>query len=522
MTPWLLAAFPVLSLWRRNFDAVSASDVPPALLAAGILGAVVWALSWLVARKKSGAVVMSVVGLACFYGFAPLAVQGAKWLPESALHPVTLGLMLGTLIGAGWWVRNRSLKLGATFLWCVALLLVAWEGAALAWEAWRFRADGARATDFSAATELAGGASANTAAGVPPDIYYIVLDGYARADVMKELYGYDNGEFLEALRQMGFHVCSQSRANYVKTLPALSAVFNMAYVQEVVPVPEDWPSSRQLLGSIQSNRVVHLLRQLGYSIHSFNTGYSLAEFSNPDYHYRSDLTWSEFHGMLLRGTPLPALLGSRADPHERHRRSLRFILDRLPEIHDGKQPRFVFAHLLAPHPPFVLGRDGEAVDPQRPFGYYDGSDYMKRDGTLQQYRHGYAEQARYVSKRVAGIVAKLLEQAGSNPPIIIIQSDHGPGSLLDWSSLYDTDLRERLGILMALHLPGYAGLELDAAFSPVNVFRLVFDLYFGTELGPLEARSYYTFQSQPYRYFDVTDPQNAREGKPAPTSRLGP
>ncbi|GAJ03090.1 unnamed protein product, partial [marine sediment metagenome] len=29
-----------------------------------------------------------------------------------------------------------------------------------------------------------------------PDIYYIILDGYTRKDVLQELYGYDNSDFL--------------------------------------------------------------------------------------------------------------------------------------------------------------------------------------------------------------------------------------------------------------------------------------------------------------------------------------
>jgi hypothetical protein len=59
---------------------------------------------------------------------------------------------------------------------------------------------------------------------------------------------------------------------------------------------------------------------------------------------------------------------------------------------------------------------------------------------------------------------------------------------------------------------------LEADLSPVNLFRLVFDLYFGTDIGPLEARSYYTWQSEPFHYFDVTVPDQPREHVPAPQS----
>ena len=42
--------------------------------------------------------------------------------------------------------------------------------------------------------------------GERPDIYYIVLDMYTRADTLKDAYGYDNSEFIGGLETMGFDV----------------------------------------------------------------------------------------------------------------------------------------------------------------------------------------------------------------------------------------------------------------------------------------------------------------------------
>ena len=55
--------------------------------------------------------------------------------------------------------------------------------------------------------------SGSVQADTLPDIYYIILDGYARADILEELYNYDNSEFLEFLEQRGFFVADQGRAN---------------------------------------------------------------------------------------------------------------------------------------------------------------------------------------------------------------------------------------------------------------------------------------------------------------------
>ena len=38
----------------------------------------------------------------------------------------------------------------------------------------------------------------------PPDVYYIILDSYAREDFLKAVYDYDNLEFIKALQDRGF------------------------------------------------------------------------------------------------------------------------------------------------------------------------------------------------------------------------------------------------------------------------------------------------------------------------------
>jgi len=513
-TPVLLALFPVLSLWRRNFDEVGVSEVASAAALAMLGGALVCGFSWLWLRDRTRSIVLASVFVALFFSHGLLADFLKNWmradvaLAAAGAAAVVLCVAVAILLR-----RSRgAAKLSLVLAW-MAILLVVGELLALGRLGWQSRPqqDGITLSPSSSTPP----ASPST---TPPDIYYILLDGYARSDVMQELYSYDNTPFLQQLQSLGFHVTPRSRANYVKTLHALSAVLNMSYVQETVPVPATWVRSKRLVGSIQSNRVVHLLRQVGYSIHSFATGYSPAEFSNPDFHYASDTGLSEFHSVLLDLTPLPLVFGKRGDLHARHRQRLHAILDKLPAIQEGQAPRFVFAHLLAPHPPFVMDRHGEAVVNNRPFGYYDGSDYMKRDGTVAAYRQGYAEQARYVSERIAEIVEEIQQHAGDRPPIIIVHSDHGPGSGLDWMSVFDTDMFERFGILFATYLPGYEDLELQENFSPVNTFRLIFDLYFGTEMGALPARSFYTFQSEPFHYFDVTDLKNIREGVEVPAS----
>ena len=502
----LFAVHPVLWLYVSNRNEVRFADVVPALLVS--LGfATLLLLVWTrLLRDSVRAALLTSLFLVAFFTFGHVvAAWSAAGAPGQARLWVGVVWGVGVVASSVALVRTRRRLDGvARFTALVALVLVGSTLVSLAVQ-WR-RASAAQA-GRRAAEPLAAAGSTAVAPSALPDIYYIVVDGYARHDTMRDLYGYDNVAFLERLRQRGFQVSGDSRANYCKTLHALASTLNMQYLHEILDVPASSVDSEPLIRLVRSNRTVHMLRERGYSIVTFASGYDLAEFSKIDHYLDAGASWSEFANVLLATTPLPWVLGDVADPHARHRRRLEFILDGVAHVRQGQPPRFVFAHLLAPHPPFVFDRDGRALRVERPFGYYDGSDYYKHGGTREEYVAGYAEQARWVTTRLEQVLVALLQRYGDQPPIIFVQSDHGPGSRLDWKSVPDTDLDERFGILMAAYLPGRPAVDLGDAFSPVNIFRLVFDVYFGASLAPLEHHSYYTFQSQPFHYIDVTNPE---------------
>lgn len=49
------------------------------------------------------------------------------------------------------------------------------------------------------------------------DIYYIVVDGYGREDILGDIYGFDNSEFITFLDEEGFYVAEESKSNYIQT-----------------------------------------------------------------------------------------------------------------------------------------------------------------------------------------------------------------------------------------------------------------------------------------------------------------
>ena len=74
-----------------------------------------------------------------------------------------------------------------------------------------------------------------------PDVFYIILDGYARQDILANYFDYNNAWF-GTLGAMGFVVAGGSRANYCQTALSLASSLNMDYIDALLP--SERPSSR--------------------------------------------------------------------------------------------------------------------------------------------------------------------------------------------------------------------------------------------------------------------------------------
>ena len=69
--------------------------------------------------------------------------------------------------------------------------------------------------------------------GDRPDIYVILLDGYARPDKMRELFGFDDSAFTGGLEQRGFRISEGSRSSYLVTTLSVPSMLNMRHVPDL-------------------------------------------------------------------------------------------------------------------------------------------------------------------------------------------------------------------------------------------------------------------------------------------------
>lgn len=360
--------------------------------------------------------------------------------------------------------------------------------------------------------------------GVPtnsaPDIYYIILDGYARADVLEKLYACDNSSFLDYLRDKGFRVCDRSRSNYCQTGLSLASSLNYCYLDDLARRMGKAGSSRLPLSHmIKHSRVNNFLQEHGYSSVAFATGYPLTEMPRADRYIHPRFALTQFENTLLNTTILPAI-----DYQLRHRWGLaasrlagwrynlhrKWILHTLDEIgrieREGDKPFFVFAHIMCPHPPFVFDEQGAPINPPHHYSILDANEFMQQasSGGKQEYITGYRQQLLFLDSNLKDTIEHIIA-ASERPPVIILQADHGPGLEVDLWCPEKTNMEERMAIFNAYYLPGVNAGTIPGDITPVNSFRVVFNSYFRTDLEILPNESYYSTWLAPYDFIRVTE-----------------
>lgn len=428
---------------------------------------------------------------------ATAAVSGAllvaltlAWCAWTRRSPVTVGAGLGVvgfffftadIFGSGaaarigWFILAVGLCVvaaasAAQRTWLAAtvaaIAVVYVGGAGLSYAAWRDSRPGLAAVHTSDAVP----------GGTLPNVYYFVLDGYARGDVMRSLFPADDPTaFNHTLAELGFTVDPDATANYAQTNQSVPSTLQQALIiDQHTPAHQVHLDRSPVLKG--DNATVAHFRELGY--HYLQTENGRLDALNCD-GARADaclgprtettgISLGEIERSLLEITPLgPIVLdGAIVDLAE---------VDVWPTdvvggiIDDGwltrDRPLFVYAHILAPHPPYV--RNG-GCDEMEPFGQLDG-------GWGEEHRSFYLGHVRCLRSELSRSLDRLVE--ADPTAIIVVQSDHGPAFdvdlLLPIAEWTDEMVRTRFGAFRSWRMPEHCLPGDPAASSLVNTFRVI-------------------------------------------------
>jgi hypothetical protein len=508
--PVLFATFPALFIYANNVNWVRPHTVVGPIVVLLLVTLALWLLATAMLRDVVRAAMIVSLLLLLFFSFGIfylwlMGVLGGESASASAVLPAALltiwmlvfGLVTYAIVKTARDIRGLT-TIANVVAGCLVAMCVIQIGTGL-------RRPAPVNPSEIYATDVEKGPKALSDPDSLPDIYYIILDGYAGSDILQQVYDLDNRGFLEGLEARGFYVGAESRANYCQTLLSLASSLSFSYLDELVDViGPDYPDRSPVVEMVRDGSVIRLLRERGYRIVAFASGYSGTELRGADTYLAPGWYPDEFQMALINMTPIPFVAQPFHDMHDWHRGRILYAFEHIADVADLEGPTFVFAHILAPHPPFVFGRNGEELDPEHQYILADGSDLVGTRGfTREEYVRGYREQLLFVNSKVTAAVDAILSRS-DRPVVIVLQGDHGPGSMLDWHSAENSNLEERFSILNAYHLPGDCEADLYDQVSPVNTFRIIFNSCFGAEYPRLEDESYFSTMARPYSLQLVT------------------
>lgn len=283
-----------------------------------------------------------------------------------------------------------------------------------------------------------------------PNIYYIILDGYANNAILEKYYNFKNDEFTSDLKKMNFTFCDSAFSNYYYTSQSLAATLNMNFLDELLRTPD----------RLHNNLLFRTLKENNYKVYHMLSGFAVTNaFLNADSTIAIEGP-NEFEKSILKYTVLRLddLIGMFAHQRLSSQFKQMYVFDKIKG-----HPKFSFLHFVAPHPPYIFDRDGKIRSKHN---------FAESSWEPKEY---YIDQMVYVNKQITKLVKDIIQKDPAST--IIIQSDHGP-----WISGNSKDelFEARSKILYAYYSKD--DLHIPKTTSSVNTFRYVFNGLFNAKM----------------------------------------
>jgi hypothetical protein len=319
-----------------------------------------------------------------------------------------------------------------------------------------------------------------------PDIYYIVLDEYAGIQSLKHNFDFDNSEFYNHLTKKGFFISSKSYSNYPYTILSIPSSLNMQYLDfNNNQITESAKLTSQIRYITDNNLVMKNLSENGYYMVSFFAG---REAIGSDDLINEKICGEKYFSSHYFAKILPE------ERLKEKRNEILCTFEKMVEIKDRiVQPIFVYAHFSLPHDPFVLNDNGELQI------------FEETNLNYEESNEAYIQQLKFANKMTMKVINEILSDNGRDS-IIIIQSDHGERTKIDWTNPTEGMIKQGLNNINAIYFPNR---HEDLAYediSNVNSFRIIFNEYFNAEFELLEDKYFWMELGEPpFKIIDITE-----------------
>lgn len=498
--PLAVATFFVVYSWASNLgNQIPLLDVATVLVLVWLASLLCFLICWLVYRQVERAALGAVVLVVLILTFGHL-VRIAQ------VHPDTTGMRLllvaCLLLAVAGLVVVARVRIPERSPWAVTFI----AGGLVLANLIRISASGSIDTtgELPRAGDSVSVPSLHEPGKGERDVYYLIFDRYANAQILERDYGFNNDPFLEALESRGFTITHDAVANYPGTAHSLASSLNLTYLDDLAsrvgPESNDW---RPLFQSLTDSVVMRTFDELGYRTVHVGSWWN-PTLSDPradvNYVYRSI---PEFPAAFLSTTVFPyigdeiGVTESTDDWRDQYRR-IPFQVRAILEIAKDPAPTFTFAHFTVPHGPYMFTAEGGLVPP----------------GQERPTPQAYIEQLVYTNSVIEELTSELVGGPEGDEPIVILQSDEGPQPIpldadldpdIDWASQPQRELERKMRIFSAYYFPGPQSDRVHPTKTPVNTFRAILNRYFGAHLPILGDQVFiYERHDLPYRFQNVS------------------
>jgi hypothetical protein len=473
--PYLLAYYPVFALRNHNIIYVDLSTILRSLIIVTAGTTVIGVITYLFVRnlRKFGIIVSVIITL--FFSYGHLYIQIEDSIGNPIQHRYLLGaeILVLLVVTVLILINDQVARVVSQFLSTASIVLIAMA----LFESARYDIGVYRSTTAVAQKEAPNTSYQDD--GKSPDFYLIILDGHARSDVLKSSFEYDNTNFIRQLNEMGFYVTNCSQSNYASTKLALLSFMYGDYIQNIAEAGTPLPP-------LKTSAVNQTLKSLGYKTITFENSarghfdlkedirLSRNQMALGKFDLRTGI--SEFEKLMFDTSFLHFLVDAELIPglnpttlleweQLEHYYQTHYILSELEEIPEIPGSKFIFAHIMVPHPPYIFSPDGSYLSNYHP-------------------NAGYRSSVEFIDSRLPSILQTIIEKSDPTP-IIVVMGDHGPAT-------GKTVTKEmHMATLNAYLVNDTAKEQLYPNLTPINAFRIILNAHYGATYPLFEDVSYY-------------------------------
>jgi hypothetical protein len=308
-----------------------------------------------------------------------------------------------------------------------------------------------------------------------PSIHMLLLDGYPRADVLAKV-GFDNREFLDALRERGFDVYDNSLSNYDLTPFSLLSMLSLQHIDAIESVQLTAVSetaaeqARRMTRALLDPPIFDALEEIGYATRLLTADVVSVTIGGADVTWNAG-TANNFELDALQRTPLAGLLEVFGFAIGQHRSDVERTVAMWADA--PATPTFTFAHVVSPHSPFFYGVGGVAAASPPCYPASCQLYHQEPEGSgwpTDEFWRRMGDHLRVLNRLVLDRVDELV--ASDPGGVVVLLSDHG---------MSGEDELDRFRNLIIARTPGHPELLGDAP-TPINVLPRVLNAYLGSDL----------------------------------------